>query len=230
MKKALMVVYSYPPVINAGSERAVSFINQLHSCGWDPLVLTHTVYAQSASDNGRQVPEGIDVIRSSSWDSMNLPNIIRKFANFLSAILVPDRERLWEVFSVGKAARLAKYEGVDLVFTVSPPSSAHLIGLRLKKKFPGIPWVADICNTFPDSQETLKERYERKLTGRILNEADCIITGDKIIYDDLQAKRSDQISEETVSFIPDGSVQELSEQFEKACRMIAARKIKKNNE
>jgi len=225
-----MVVYSYPPVINAGSERAVSFINQLHSCGWEPLVLTHTVHTQSASDNGGQVPEGIDVIRSSSWNSKNLPNFIRNSADVLSALLVPDRERLWEVFSVRKAARLAKHGGVDLVYTISPPSSAHLIGLRLKKKFPGIPWVADICNTFPDSQVTLKERYERKLTGRILNEADCIITGSKMIYDELQAKWPMQITEETVSFIPDGSVQELSEQFEKACRTIAARKIGKNSE
>jgi predicted house-cleaning noncanonical NTP pyrophosphatase (MazG superfamily) len=230
MKKVLMVVYSYPPVKNAGSERAVSFINQLHSCGWEPLVLTHSVHSQSAPDNGGQVPEGIDVIRSSSWNSKNLPGFMRNFADFLSTLLVPDRERLWEVFSVRKASRLAKYEGVDLIYTVSPPSSAHLMGLRLKKKYPGIPWVADICNPSPDSQVTLRERYERKLAGRILNEADCIITGNKMIYEDLQAKWPEQMSEETVTFIPDGSVQELSEQFEKACRMIAARKIVKNNE
>lgn len=225
-----MIVYSYPPVKNAGSERAVSFVTQLHSCGWEPLVLTHLVHFQSAPDNDGQVPEGIDVIRSSSWNSKNLPGFIRNFADFLSTLLVPDRERLWEVFSIRKASRLAKYEGVDLVYTVSPPSSAHLIGLRLKKKYSGIPWVADICNPSPDSQATLRERYERKLAGRILNEADCIITGNKTIYDDLQAKLPEQISEETVTFIPDGSVQELSEQFEKACRMIAARKIVKNNE
>jgi hypothetical protein len=230
MKKVLMVVYSYPPVRNAGSERAVSFINQLHSCGWEPLVLTHSVRSQSAPDNDGQVPEGIDVIRSSSWNSKNLPGFMWNFANFLSALLVPDRERLWEVFSVRKAARLAKYEGVDLVYTVSPPSSAHLVGLRLKKRYPGIPWVADICKPSPGSQATLRERYERKLSGRILNEADCIITGNRMIYDDLQAKRPDQTSGETVAFIPDGSVQELSEQFEKACRLIAARKIGKNNE
>ncbi len=230
MKKVLMVVYSYPPVRNAGSERAVSFINQLHSCGWEPLVLTHSVRSQSAPDNDGQIPEGIDVIRSSSWNSKNLPGYIRNFANFLSALLVPDSERLWEVFSVRKAARLAKFEGVDLVYTVSPPSSAHLIGLRLKKRYPGIPWVADICSPSPGSPVTLRERYERKLAGRILNEADCIITGNRVIYEELQAKRPDQTSGETVTFIPDGSVQKLSEQFEKACRLIAARKIGKNNE
>ncbi len=225
-----MVVYSYPPVKNAGSERAVSFVNQLHSCGWEPFVLTHSVNSQSAPDNDGQVPEGIDIIRSSSWNSKNLPGFIRNFADFSSTLLVPDRERLWEVFSSRKASRLAKYEGVDLVYTVSPPSSAHLIGLRLKKKYPGIPWVADICNPSPDSQATLRERYERKLSSRILSEADCIITGNNMIYDDLQEKRPEQISEDTITFIPDGSVQELSEQFEKACRVIAARKIVKNNE
>lgn len=225
-----MVVYSYPPENGAGAERAVSFISQLHSFGWEPLVMTHAVNAQSGTDPDGQVPEGIDVIRTSFWNSGTLPRFIRNFTGFFSTLLVPDKERLWEIFSVRKAARLAKYEGVDLVYTVSPPSSAHLIGLRLKKKFPGIPWVADLCNAVPDSQITLKERYERKLTGRILNGADCVLTGDRSILNDLQTKWPGPGSGETVSYIPDGGVQELSEQFEKACRMIAARKIKKINE
>ena len=230
MKKALMVVYSYPPVKNAGSERAVSFVSQLHSCGWEPLVMTHKTHGQSETEPGAQVPEGIDVIRSSPWNSKNLPRFIQNFAGFLSTLLIPDRERLWEIFSVRKAARLAKYTGVDLVYTVSPPSSAHLMGLKLKKKFPGIPWVADLCGAVTDSQATLKERYERKLTGRILNEADCVITGDNRIFGELKAKWTGRKSVETFFFIPDGGVQELSEQFEKACRMIAASKIKKNND
>lgn len=225
-----MIVYSYPPVKNAVSERAVSFVSQLHSCGWEPLVITHTVRTQSMSGLGGTVPEGIDVIRSSSWDSRNIPRFIRRYAGFLSILLVSDRERLWEIISVRKAARLAKHEGIDLVYTVSPPSSAHLIGLRLKKKFPGIPWVADLCSASPDGRTTLRERYERNLTGRVLNEADCVITGDKGIIDVLESKWPGQTSAETVPFIPDGSVQELSEQFEKTCRMIAERKIIKNNE
>lgn len=229
MKKVLMVVYSFPPIKNAESDRSLSFVGQLHNCGWEPLVLTREVRSQPAEESDFRIPEGIDVVRSSPWRPDPLPKFLRVAASFLASLMVPDRERLWELFSLRKASRITKNDGIDLVYTVSPPSSSHIIGLHLKKKYPDVPWVADICSTVPVGQMKLKDRYEKKLLEKVLSEADCIITGSETIQEQLKHLRSKNPQEESISLVPDGHVQELSELFEKACRVIAARKMVKNS-
>ncbi len=225
-----MIAYSFPPVKNAGAARSADFVGQLANYGWEPLVLTHTVRADTNKDMAIQVPEDTDVIRTSPWEPENLPGILQPIGKALSSLLIPDAERLWELFSVRKAVRMAKYDGVDMIYTVSPPSSAHLIGLRLKKKYPGVPWVADICDPLPGISRKIRERFDRKLKDRIMNEADCVITGSRETYDKLLSENETESSQEALCYVPDGNAQLLSEQFEKACRVIAARKIIKNNE
>jgi hypothetical protein len=230
MKKVLVIAYSFPPVKNAGAARSAEFVGQLTNYGWEPLVLTHTVHADINKDIAMQVPEDIDVIRTSAWEPENLPGILQPIGKALSSMLIPDAERLWELFSVHKAVRMAKYAGVDMIYTVSPPSSSHLIGLRLKKKYPGVPWVADVCDPLPGTSRKIREHFDRKLKNQIMIKADCVISGSKETYDKLLAENETDRSQETLCYVPSGNAQLLSEQFEKACRVIAARKIIKSNE
>ena len=229
MKKVLMIASLFPPVKNAGSKRSADFVRQLPNYGWAPFVLTHTVNEATKNNIDIQVPEDTDLIRTSPWEPENLPGFLQPIGKVLSSLLIPDPERLWELFSVRKAIRAAKNEGIDMIYTVSPPSSAHLIGLRLKKKYPDVPWVADICDPLSDRSGKIKERFDRKLTSRIIDEADCIITGSKETYEKLMTDNEAEISQETLCYVPDDNAQLLSEQFEKACRTIAARKIISNN-
>lgn len=241
MKKVLMVVYSFPPMGNPGAERAVSFVRLLHNYGWEPVVLTREAGADTSTGLKVSVPEGIDIIRTKPWVPDGLPRFIRASASFFASLLIPDKERLWELFSAGKAARMAKNEGIDLVYTVSPPSSAHLIGLRIKKKCPRVPWVADLCAIQAASHinpatsassvhfsHSVKECYEKKLLGRIADRADCIVTGNEEILANFLASQKDINRESNACIVSDGHVQELSELFEKACRVIAARKLNNN--
>ena len=229
MKKVLLIAFLFPPAESAGSERSTNFVRQLPNYGWAPFVLTHTVRETAKNNNYNQVLEDTDVIRTSPWEPESLPGFLQSIGKALSSLLIPDPERLWELFSVRKAIRAAKNEGIDMIYTVSPPSSAHLIGLRLKKKYPGVPWVADICDPLPDLSRKIKERFDRKLINRVIAEADCIITGSKETYEKLVADNEATISQDTLCYIPNGNAQLLSEQFEKACRTIAARKIISNN-
>lgn len=237
MKKVLMVVYSLPPLANPGTERAASFVNQLHNYGWEPVVLTRETGADNSVKPEAALPEGIDIIRTKPWIPNNLPHFIRVIAGFFASMLLPDKERLWELFSARKAARIAKNEGIDLVYTISPPSSAHLIGLHLKKKHPRVPWVADICilqtaarnNTLlipsPHTSRSVKENYIKKLLGKIVDRADCIITGDQSVLKSILETQTEMNRENTAVIVTDGQVQELSEIFEKACRATAIRKL-----
>lgn len=74
----------------------------------------------------------------------------------------------------------------------------------------------------------MKERFIKALMGKIIHGADCFITGDKELYDSIMSVFSSHAGEDSAFHIPDGKTQELSEQFERACRAIAARKIGKS--
>lgn len=225
MKRVLMVVYSFPPINNAGTERAVQIIEQLNKYGWDPFILTHKKWPVTEAGSAAQAPDGVDIVRSGTWASDNLPRFFQPIANLFASLLVPDKERLWELFCTRKAVRMTKYEGVDLIYTLSPPTSAHLVGLHLKRKYPGVPWVADVCEQAPTGGRKTRERYIKKLMGKILVTADCITTGSQSVYENLLTENTGIAREGSLCYIPDNHVLELSEQFEKACRAIAIRKI-----
>lgn len=237
MKKVLMILYSFPPCDNHGADRAVSFVKTLHKYGWEPLVLTCGIGSSKEDKLKSTVPDVIDVVRTKARGTDNLPHYISGFANLFASFLLPDRERLWELFSVRKASRIAKDEGIDLIYTISPPSSAHLIGLKMKKKYPRVPWVADLCSSFllesaciKSSSPTLlkaslKEHYVKKLLGKIVAFSDCVVTGNNALLEYFNSFINKKCGDNKAYMVHDGKVQELSEIFEKACRAAAAKKL-----
>ena len=192
-----MIVYSLPPHKYPGTERVVNFINSLRDYGWEPVILTRNAEPNFLEEQNLQVPEDIDIIRTGYKVTSGFPHIIQSVTKFLASLLLPDGQRLWEFMSRRKAVRIAKNGGVDLVYSVSPPYSSHLIGLRLKKKYPKLPWVADL-----NYESTTVRNYEKSLLARITENADLIVHGESEIH-----------------------TQELSEIFEKACRAVVAKKL-----
>ena len=87
-----------------------------------------------------------------------------------------------------------------------------------------------MCKSAPNSKKRIKEHYEQKLERRIILGADRIITGSEAVYEELREMPTDSTLPESFSYVSDGNIQLLSEQFEKACRAIAARKISKGND
>jgi len=192
-----MIVYSLPPHKYPGTERVVNFINSLQDYGWEPVILTRKAGADSLEEQTLQVLEDIDIIRTDYHVMAGFPRVIQSTVRLLTSLLLPDGQRLWEFLSRRKAMQIAKNGGVDLVYTVSPPFSSHLIGLRLKKKLRNLPWVADL-----NFESTTVRNYEKSLLARITANADLIIHGEADIL-----------------------TQELSEVFEKACRAVVAKKL-----
>lgn len=202
MKSVLMIVYSLPPHKYPGTERVVNFVNSLRDYGWEPVILTRRAGSNSLEEQTLQVPEDIDIIRTGYQVTTGFPHIIKVISKSLTSLLLPDGQRLWEFLSRRKAVRVAKNGGIDLVYTVSPPYSSHLIGLRLKKKCPKLPWVADL-----NFESNTVRNYEKSLLVKIAENADLIIRGESEIL-----------------------TQELSEIFEKACRAVVAKKLENAKE
>jgi len=57
-------------------------------------------------------------------------------------LLVPDAGALWLPFALFTSMKIMTRNKVDVVLTTSPPESAHILGLLLKRLFP-VCWVAD---------------------------------------------------------------------------------------
>ncbi|MDX6642953.1 MAG: hypothetical protein QOD76_915, partial [Solirubrobacteraceae bacterium] len=80
----------------------------------------------------------------------------------IAALVVPDLAIVgWLPFALPRALSLARRERFDCVITTSPPHSAHLIGLALRRR--GVPWVADFRDgwTFESDRQEWPLRWQR---------------------------------------------------------------------
>lgn len=71
-------------------------------------------------------------------------SLLQRFAVWVrSNFFIPDARKWWIKPSARFLAQWLRKNTVDVVVTNGTPHSCHLIGLRLKKQFPQLPWLAD---------------------------------------------------------------------------------------
>lgn len=205
-RKVLIITYYWPPSGGAGVQRWVKFAKYLPEYGWEPVILTidPSYAAYPVTDNSllSEVPRSLRVFRTPAKDyfaiyrkdrtkipsagfAMNQDNSLRgKILRFVRGnFFIPDPRRGWNSHAYRKAIELIRSEGISHVITTSPPHSTQLIGLKLKKAFPAIKWIADLRDPWTDIYyydqfyptiiaKAIDSAYEKK----ILREADSIIT------------------------------------------------------
>ncbi len=98
-------------------------------------------------------------------------------------MFIPDPRVFWVKPSVKFLSDYIAGNGITLVITTGPPHSVHLIGLRLKKKFPHLRWLADFRDPWTEwgmwdslSVSAPVRRIHKRLESRVLATADEIIT------------------------------------------------------
>lgn len=112
------------------------------------------------------------------------PNLLQKAARFARGnFFLPDPRRGWNKHAFSRAAALLRSEKIDVLFTAGPPHSTHLVGLRLKKHFPHLPWIADIHDYWTEISylskfyRTAVAGYvDKRLEKEVLWSADGIMT------------------------------------------------------
>lgn len=192
MKKVLIVAHSFPPAGGPGVQRTSKFVKYLRGFGWEPVVLTRDDKGLVLRDESliKDIPENVKVIRLKAWDFTSLNGIWSLPGKFVSRkLLIPDSERLWQVFGNKKAAEVIEEENIDLLYTTSLPYSSHLMGLYLKKLYPNLPWVADFRDEWTNNPYILDNPYnpvrmsiERKMEKKVLRTADCLITNTPVMH------------------------------------------------
>lgn len=205
--KILIITYYWPPSGGSGVQRWLKFVKYLSSFGWQPVVLTvdekKASYPQIDKSLEKEAPASVPVIRTDSFEILNLYKKVsteknipfgnltdKKYTSFTQKLsrfirgnfLLPDPRRGWNKHAYKKACEIIEKENIKYVITTSPPHSTQLIGLRLKKKYPNIKWIADFRDPWTDIHyykmlyttkfaDKINENYEQK----VLEKADKII-------------------------------------------------------
>ena len=210
MKKVLIITYYWPPSGGSGVQRWLKFVKYLPGFGWEPHVFTpeNPSFAVRDSSLEEDVPPEAEVIRFPIWEPYEIffkvsgwfgpkkqstptamvPARDRTFFQTVSTwvrgnFFIPDPRRFWVKPSVKFLSEYLTDNEINTIVTTGPPHSVHLIGLKLKSKYPHLRWIADFRDPWTewgmwDSLMVSKtiRRIHKKLETRVLATADEILT------------------------------------------------------
>jgi glycosyltransferase involved in cell wall biosynthesis len=204
--KVLIITYYWPPSGGAGVQRWLKFAKYLPSSGWIPAVLTvdpdYAAYPYRDESLYGEIPIDVEVYRTKavnyfalySKDQTKIPHAgfasgagkdrKSRLSRFIRGnFFIPDPRRGWNRFAFRKACELIERQNITHVITTSPPHSTQLIGLRLKRRFPKIKWVADMRDPWTDIyyydlfKPSMPARIvDSRMEKNVLSNADSIIT------------------------------------------------------
>lgn len=215
MKRLLLVSYYFPPLAGSGVFRPLRLAKYLPRNGWEVTVLTVSARARVLKDPGllSDVPGSVRVERTSSLEPrtallalhrLGLGRLARRLEPWF---FLPDDQRGWVPFGVRRAVRLLREREHHAVLTTSGPCSAHLIGLRLRRRL-GLPWIADFrdewtTNPYLRYPTRWHERVNRRLERAVLTEADRVVCVSRPWLDNLRSRVADR-SAESFRVMPNG--------------------------
>ena len=222
MKRVLIVAYYFPPLGMGGVQRAAKWAKFLPRFGWEPLILTVRPIRYHAFDPSllKEV-SSLSVFRTESLDPARLaarilPAHEKKVSSaaassgVLARILrqwpLPDSKIGWFPFATKTAQRLIKQFRPNAILTTSPPLTAHLVGLKLKKKL-DLPWVADfrdywLGGEYVPTPTPLHRYFHRRWAGRVVRRADAVLAVSEPILDSL--KSLDPATPGKFRYLPNG--------------------------
>lgn len=232
MNKVLIITYYWPPGSGAGVQRWLKFSKYLPGLGWEPIILTvdpeYAAYPVTDNSLTEDLPVSVKVHKTPAInyfsiykkDKSKIPaagfansvdnTLIGKILRFVRGnFFIPDPRKGWNIFAFKKACEIIESEGIKHVITTSPPHSTQLTGLKIKKKYPGIKWIADLRDPWTDIYyydqfypTSLSKAIDRNFERQVLKSADRIITVGKSLKDLFSAKIPG--IEDKIEVIPNG--------------------------
>lgn len=201
-------------------QRWLKFSKYLPEYGVEPIILTvdekYASYPQIDASLCDEISPNLRVIKTKTKEILSFykhispsgqlphtgfanekkPNFIQKISRFIRGnIFLPDPRKGWNRYAYKEACRLIESEHIDAVVTTSPPHSTQLIGLKLKRKYPNIKWIADLRDPWTDIyfnkdlyQTSLAKSYNARLERKVLEGADEIITVSGYCMDNFKSK------------------------------------------
>lgn len=209
MKRVLIITYYWPPSGGGGVMRWLKMSKYLPDWGWQPVIYTPENPDPSVLDRSltEEIHPATEVLTQPIWEPYRL---FRKLsgksknssfkAGYISEasrggwkeqlavfirgnFLIPDPRLFWIKPSVAFLSGYLSKNRIDLIVSTGPPHSMHIIGLRLKKLFPDIPWLADFRDPWTEIDfyhrlklTPLADALHRRLEKKVLQKADVVTT------------------------------------------------------
>ncbi|ALJ01524.1 hypothetical protein DC20_16650 [Rufibacter tibetensis] len=230
-----MITYYWPPSGGAGVQRCLKFVKHLPQFGVTPTVIT--VDEQQASypvlDTSllAEVPKEVKVIRTATREPFEFYKKItgkkdipfggfantgqetwkQKLFKFLRGnLFIPDPRVGWNRFALAAAKKSIQEQQVKAIVTSSPPHSTQLIGLKLKKQFAGLRWIADMRDPWTDiyyyqdlNHTALAQKLDARYEREALEQADAVV----VVSEDMKRlflNKSTNLDPKKIHVIPNG--------------------------
>jgi len=233
LEKVLIITYYWPPSGGAGVQRILKFVKYLPEFGIKPFIVTvnkdKASYPVLDETLERDIPKEAEVFRTDTFEPYELyskllgkksiptgfsnesnPGTFQKFSRFIRGnFFIPDGRKGWINFAFREACRIIEKENIKTVVTTSPPHSAQIVGLKLKKKY-NLNWIADLRDPWTDiyyynefSHRKFAKEKDSNYEKDVLENADKIITVGKNLKE-IFVKKSKKINPQKVFVIPNG--------------------------
>ncbi|MDH3269436.1 MAG: glycosyltransferase, partial [Ignavibacteria bacterium] len=222
MKKVLFISYYWPPSGKASLHWPLKIIKHLPSFGWMPSVLTvdEDIFTQKDETFLHEVPSEVKVFKAKSYEpfkvykkfigknkddqliaSEAISTKNRSFTHQLSIwirmnLFIPDARVGWYFPAVQEGVKLLKTEKLDVIVSIGPPHTTHLVGKKFSSQFnlPHIPvfidpWV-DISYYKNFKRNRLTLSIDNHLEKSVLENAAEIVFVTETMKDDYIKKYS----------------------------------------
>ena len=229
-----MITYYWPPSGGAGVQRILKFVKYFPKLEIKPYVITvrkdRASYPVTDESLLKDIPQEADIFRTDTFEPFDIyskllgkksiptgfsnesaPSTFQKFSRFVRGnFFIPDARKGWIKFAFDEACKIIEKENIKTVLTTSPPHSAQLVGLKLKKKYDFINWVADLRDPWTDiyyynefNHLGIAKKTDLKYERLVLENADAITTVSKSLKE-LFLTKSDKINKDKIYVIPNG--------------------------
>jgi glycosyltransferase involved in cell wall biosynthesis len=208
----LIIAYEVPPC-GGSVQRVAKFIKYLPASGWEPIVLSTRVENYGVTDPSlMQEIIGAEIsragwIRLGAWlrrtaarasgnnvvgSAKRESGIARLYQHLQAWNQLPDWAVGWIAPAVLQGIYLVRKTDIAIIYSVSPPYSAHIVGLVVSA-LTGRPWVADLRDQWiEDSERRLPTRFHQQFHARlesiVMHRADRVVTTTRRMTADVQER------------------------------------------
>ena len=209
VRTVLVVAHDYPPIRSAAAEVILQFARYLPEFGYAPVFLTTSRYGGLPADRTEGVYRAGDVVRGlwGLWRPRRVSRVPQESQYRVAAlpsqswvgrlrdeVMIPDTKLGWLLPASRLGRQLVAERQPALVFSSSPPETAHLVGLRLRRHT-HLPWVVHLQDGWlfepPNPRlrgHWLRRRIEARMERQVVEAANAIVTATRPIAEDLTAR------------------------------------------
>ncbi|MCL1915394.1 MAG: hypothetical protein FWG17_01575 [Desulfovibrionaceae bacterium] len=166
----LAVSWSMPPAVLPQSIQISRLLGAMSGQGCEIHVLTSLI-------DKKQYPTFIsdDALAARYADKFRTSIVIPDYGAKIRRKLRRSKAPLWEEAVCKHAASLLKKTPHTALITFAQPFSDHLIGLRLKRDFPRLPWIAHFSDPWADNPYATPTADDHKHERETIELADALV-------------------------------------------------------